>query len=257
MTTVLELRDPSPVAEIPADAPIPLSRLIRVEWSKATDTRSARWLIGLAGIVSVAALLLPMLRTSIDQTYRQYLQFAGLGTSLLLPIVPIMTMTGEWSQRSVMTFLQEPRRARVVQAKIIVSLIMSAIAVVLAAAFCALGIAIVAATGRGVVDDLGAAAVIGFVLFVLLNMLMGVAFAASLHNTAAAIVQFILLPTVAGIVGGFVPWVNDWLDPNTTFIWVQQGQWSGHVAQIAVSIILWVAAPLVLGIVRTTRREIK
>ena len=43
---------------------------------------------------------------------------------------------------------------------------------------------------------------------------------------------------------------------STTFNWVLNGEWSGHTPQILVAMVLWVAAPLAVGLVRTVRREI-
>ena len=50
-------------------------------------------------------------------------------------------------------------------------------------------------SGRDIGSDMSTSSVIGFALFVLLNVLMGVVFGALLHNTAAAIVLFFVLPT--------------------------------------------------------------
>lgn len=50
--------------------------------------------------------------------------------------------------------------------------------------------------------------------------------------------------------------VANWFDYSTAFDWLLTGQWSGHAAQIFVAVALWVAAPLTVGLVRTTRREI-
>jgi ABC-2 type transport system permease protein len=102
---------------------IPFSRLVRVEWAKATDTRAARWLLALVALSTAGMMLVPVLApTSFDQTSASYLRVAALGLSLLLPVVPILLLTGEWSHRSVMTtFTQEPRRIRVVNAKLAAS----------------------------------------------------------------------------------------------------------------------------------------
>jgi hypothetical protein len=38
---------------------------------------------------------------------------------------------------------------------------------------------------------------------------------------------------------------------------VLNGQWSGHGAQIATSTVLWIVLPLMFGVVRTLRREVR
>lgn len=85
---------------------------------------------------------------------------------------------------------------------------------------------------------------------------LGVVFGALLHNTAAAISLSFALPIAFAVLGLALKSVADWIDMSTTFNWVLLGEWSGHVPQIAVSVALWIAIPLVLGVLRTVRREI-
>lgn len=263
MTTTLTKPTPStrtaPVPLGPVDAPIPFGRLVRVEWSKATDTRAARWLIALTGAATVLAMLAPLLAPHrIDQSVTSYLGFTLIGLTTLLPVVVIMTLTAEWSQRTVLsTFIQEPRRTRVISAKVVVSLIMAGIATVFGAVVVAGSLGVAGLIGRDITNDLDTSVVVGFVLFVFVNMLMGVAFGALLHNTAASIVAFFLLPTLFGVLGAAVDSVGRWIDPSRTFQWMQDGEWSGHYAQIGVSLLLWLVLPLAAGLARTARREIK
>ena len=106
--------------------PIPFPRLVRVEWAKATDTRAARWLLALVALSTAAMMLAPVLApTSFDQTYASYLGVAALALAILLPVVAILMLTGEWSQRTAFTtFTQEPRRIRVVNAKLAASMVL-------------------------------------------------------------------------------------------------------------------------------------
>ena len=110
-----------------APRPIPFSRLVRIEWTKATDTRTARWLLGLVALSTAGIMLAPILAPErFDQTYTGYLDVASMPQVLLLPVVGILMLTGEWSHRSVITtFTQETRRIRVVSAKVAASLILS------------------------------------------------------------------------------------------------------------------------------------
>jgi ABC-2 type transport system permease protein len=247
-----------PPHTLPIDAPIPFGRLVGVEWRKATDTRSARWLLGLTALVTAAAMLIPLIAAhSIDQNWSSYLLFAGFALATLLPVVAILTLTTEWTQRTVLTtFMQEPRRARVIGAKVSVAGLLTLAAMVYGAVVTAVALGIAAALGRDLTADLGPANVSGYALFILLNMAMGVAFGALLHNTAAAIVLFFVLPTVFGFVGAALHSVDRWVNTGTTFDWVQQGDYGGHVPNIVVSALLWIVAPLVVGVIRTVRREI-
>ncbi len=260
MTTVVTT--PAKARTQPArrsEAGIPFTRLLRVEWGKATDTRAARWLLLLVAVATAGLMLAPLLaRHSVDQTQTNYLDFAALGLSMLLPVVAILMLTSEWTQRTVLTtFTQEPRRIRVVNAKVTVSVLLALLGSAFGGLVTLAAILIAQASGRTVTADLHTSQAIGFVLYVLLNVLIGVALGAVLHNTAAAIVLFFVLPTAFGFLSSAIKSVGNWIDPARTGDWVQAGQWSGHVGQIIVVTALWVVLPLAAGMFRTVRREIK
>lgn len=261
MTTTITRPVPTsgPLAPRPTFAPIPFRRLVRVEWAKATDTRAARWLLALVGVSTVGLMLEPMLAPSrIDQTYASYLGIAAGALSILLPVVSILTLTSEWSQRTALTtFTQDPRRVRVIGAKITVSLLMSGVAALFGGVVTAAGLGVVATTGRAVEANLNGGVIAGYVLYVLLCVFMGVALGALLHNSASAIVASFVLPTAFFMLGRASKPIAEWLDVSTSFNkWLLNGEWSGHTPQILVGILLWVAIPLTIGLVRTARREI-
>lgn len=245
----------SPSARWPG---IPFGRLLRVEWGKATDTRAARWLLALVAASTAALMLVPILAAaSSDQTYTGYLGQAAVGLCVLLPVVSILTLTSEWSQRTVLTtFTQEPRRTRVITAKVAVSLMLAGGGAVLGGLITAAALGVAAASGRELNANLTTSVLVGYVLYVLLNVLNGVAFGALLHNSSVAIVSYFALPTAIALIGHAVQPIADWIDVSTTFNWLLLGQWSGHTAQILVSATLWVALPLAAGLLRTVRREI-
>ncbi len=238
---------------------IPFGRLVRAEWGKATDTRAARWLMVLTGVATIAIMAAPALAAgSIDQTYLDYLSFAAIFLTSLLPIVGILALTSEWTQRTALTtFVQEPRRARVVWAKVVATVLVSLAAAAFGAVVVAATVGTVAAFGRHLDANLGIAQLLGFPLFVVVNMLIGSAFGAVLQNTAAAIVLMFVLPIGFGVLGAVLHAVGDWLDPGTTFNWLLLGQWDGHAAQLATATVLWIVLPLVAGVWRTVHREIK
>jgi ABC-2 type transport system permease protein len=256
MTATLAPPSASPVQ---ATAPIPLPRLFAVEWSKATDTRAARWLIGLTAVASVLVLLIPLIaKHKLHQTYGNYLDFPSIALTTLLPVVSILTLTSEWTQRTVLTtFTQEPRRARVIGAKVAVSAAMAMVAAVFGGLVALGGVGIADVLGRHVHYGIGAGHLVGYGVFVLLNILMAVAFGALLHNTSAAIVVFFVLPTAFGFLGLAWSWAENWIDPGTVFNYTLHGEWSGHAGPLVLCTLLWVILPLAAGIVRTVRREIK
>jgi ABC-2 type transport system permease protein len=238
--------------------PIPFPRLVRAEWAKATDTRAARWLLALVALSTAGMMLAPVLApTSFDQTQASYLRVAALALSILLPVVAILMLTGEWSQRSVFTtFTQEPRRIRVVNAKLAASLVLGLLAAVFGGVVTVAGLGLATASGRAVEADLTAGAITGYLLFVLLNVLAGVALGALLQSSATAIAAVFALPLAFVVLGRASTLVSDWIDMSTTWNWVLENDWAGHVPQISFSIVFWVAVPLAAGFVRTIRRDV-
>ncbi len=265
--------------------PIPFSRLVRVEWAKATDTRAARWLLALVALSTAGMMLVPVLApTSFDQTYASYLRVAALGLTILLPVVAILMLTGEWSQRSVFTtFTQEPRRIRILNAKLAVSMVLGGGAAVFGGVVTAAGLGLAAASGRrpGGKPDLrrhhrlsalrapqcprrrrarGAAAELGDCHRRLLRSprrLCGPRHGIDAPlSSATAIAASFALPAAFALLGTASTLVADWIDMSTTWNWVLENEWGGHVPQISVSVLFWVAVPLAAGVVRTIRRDV-
>ena len=258
MTTSLVPRALGIDAAPSAPGPIPFSRLVRVEWAKATDTRAARWLLALVAVSTAGMMLVPVFApTTFDQTYASYLRVAALGLTILLPVVAILMLTGEWSQRSVMTtFTQEPRRSRVLNAKLAVSMVLGGGAAVFGGVVAAAGLGLAATSGRALEANLTVGAIIGYLLYVLLNVLAGVALGALLQYSAAAIAASFALPAAFAVLGTASTLVSDWIDMSTTWNWVLENDWAGHVPQISFSVLFWVAVPLAAGIARTIRRDV-
>ena len=238
--------------------PIPFPRLVRAEWAKATDTSAARWLLALVALSTAGMMLAPVLApTSFDQTQTSYLRVAAVALSILLPVVAILMFTGEWSQRSVFTtFTQEPRRIRVVNAKLVASLVLGGGGAVFGGVVTAAGLGLASASGRAVEADLTAGAFTGYLLYVLLNVLAGVALGALLQSSATAIAASFALPAAFALLGAASKLVAEWIDMSSPFNWVLENEWGGHVPQISVSVLFWVAVPLAAGVGRTIRRDV-
>ncbi|MEZ5217787.1 MAG: hypothetical protein R2705_07875 [Ilumatobacteraceae bacterium] len=258
MTTSLSARPTGIDAASASTAPIPFSRLVRVEWIKATDTRAARWLLALVALSTAGMMLVPVLdESSFDQTHASYLRVAALGLTVLLPVVTILMFTGEWSQRSVMTtFTQEPRRLRVVNAKLAVSLLLGTGGAAFGALVSAAGVALAEASGRTPAGDMSVGVVASYLLYVLLNVFAAVALGALLHNSAAAIAASFALPAGFALIGKASSLVSEWIDMSTTWNWMLQNDWGGHLPQISVSVAFWVGVPLAAGMFRTVRRDV-
>jgi ABC-2 type transport system permease protein len=215
-------------------------------------------LLALVGLATTLLMLVAVLKpSSFDQTYKSYLEVASLPQLALLPLVAILMFTGEWSQRSIMTtFTQEPRRLRVVYAKLSVSLILAGGSVIFGGVVTAAGIGLAKVIGRTLEGSLSIGDIAGYFLAIVLNVLGGVAIGALLQNSASAMATYFVLNPAAALLGKVSTLVRDWIDTATTWNWILHNEWTGHAPQILFSIALWVGVPLAAGVVRTLRRNI-
>ncbi len=120
-------------------------KLVTIELRKSVNTRSGQVLI--LGILALALAALTWELTHLGdgrQAFDGYLGAASTGVMLLLPVIGVMAMTSEWTQRTALTtFTLSPRRIRVQLAKfvsaIVLSVVVLSVTVVLAMAGTALG----------------------------------------------------------------------------------------------------------------------
>jgi ABC-2 type transport system permease protein len=238
-------------------SPIPIVRLTGVELRKLADTRAGLWLLIVIVLASVGTGLIQLFAGSDDsQSFMSYFMFAQLPAGVLLPVLGIMSMTSEWSQRTALTtFTLVPQRGRVLAAKLLAAAVIAVLAAastfVFAAAFNLIS------SGSW---SIGWALIAQCFLLQVLFVLMGTAFGGLLMNTALAIVGFFALPMVWTILGSVISSlekVSGWLDINTTTTPLADhaltaGEWS----RLAVSSAVWVLVPLVAGAVRMLRREV-
>jgi ABC-2 type transport system permease protein len=246
----------APTAQFP---PVPFGWLLRAEWRKATATRAARWLLVAVALATIGGLEIPLLfPRDVTQSRASYLAWAGLGLTRLLPIVLILAMAAEWSQRTAMiTFTQEPRRGRVLAAKIATGTGISLAGAVYAFGVTELVVSGAQLAGRHIAVSWNWPQLAGFAAFVLLTGAIGIAFGALLHNAAVAIVTYFVLGGAFSLL--MIPALQatgNWVNTSQTYGWVLYGQWAGHGAQIATSTLLWIVLPLAAGIARTRRREV-
>ena len=123
---------------------VPFSRLFKVELRKMFDTRSGFWLMFATGILIALAFLISLLVVGLDDGTE--IPASGFSTimtvvlSLLLPVFAIVTITSEWGQRSHLSlFTLEPRRARIIAAKLVSVLVLAVGTIVLAIILGAIG----------------------------------------------------------------------------------------------------------------------
>lgn len=255
--------------DISAAAPTPFGRLLRVELRKSYDTRAGLWLLISIALLVLAAEVIALAVTTVQDEPMQFGDFVGTAaflTSFLLPVLGIMVLTTEWSQRTAMvTFALEPRRPLVIAAKALVGVVLTLATVAVSIALGAICNGLYGAIEGHVDWTFGWSDFAAFTITQVLAMLGGFALAALLLNTPAAIVAFFVykwvLPGLFEVGSNLIGWFADlrpWIDFQSSqgAIW----DWSGSGrdwAELVVSGVLWLGIPLVWGVWRVLRAEVK
>jgi ABC-type transport system involved in multi-copper enzyme maturation permease subunit len=250
--------------------PVSMGTLVKVEMRKMYDTRAGKWLLGItAGLVVVANIIALIVFTTQDVDDIQYGTFIAITSyvsGIFLPILGIMLVTQEWGQRTGMvTFTLEPHRERVILAKGLAGLLLSLGCIVLGLAIGLVMNLLYGAIHGPIGWDLGLKYMGGFALTQAIAMLAGFALAALFLNTAAAIVLFFVytfvLPGVFAIVGGLVGWFGDlrpWIDFQAAQTPLGNANMNGDDwGHLLTAGLLWLVLPLVVGIWRILRAEVK
>ncbi len=241
-----------------------LARLTAVELRKATDTRAGFWLLAIIALVALGMVIVQMFTgNAADRNFADFFGGAQLPVGILLPVVGIMAVTGEWSQRTTLsTFALEPRRERVILAKLSAAVLMAAGAVVASLAWAALANVVAPlVTDANASWEFGAEWIGRVLLFQVINVLVGTAFGLALLSTPLAIVLYFVLPTVWTILGSTISALEtpaQWLDLTNTTMPLIDGDLTGEAwGQLGTSLALWLVVPLALGTWRVLRSEIK
>lgn len=258
------VRMPSRLDDQPAQK-VPFSRLVRAEFRKGVDTRAGRWLLIVIGAITLLAVVALLFAGSTDEdhAFETFVSIGVVPQTFLLPIVGILVVTAEWSQRTgLTTFSLEPNRTKVGMAKLVASTLLGLILVAVVFAGSALATALAGPLkGTDPSWAMDWQVVVGNVGGLLISLAIGVAFAMILQNTPAAIVAYLMLPTLWSILGSTVSWLKDasaWLDTQSTLAPLYEGAMVGDDwAKLGVSVLVWVVLPLIAGLVRLNRSEIK
>lgn len=247
--------------------PIGLFTLVRVELRKMFNTRAARWYCFAIAIVLALIITLIFINDSEGGSFSEYFNVNVQTMGYLLPILGILVVTAEWSQRTAMTtFSLEPRRGRVMVAKVFATLLASAATYGLALGLAALGHFASVSLRDGTEDwSLSGSYLGGVALWLLVMLFMGLAFAFLLQSTPGAIVAYLLLPIISTTVFGLVTaleGIRDWVDINFAFGPLLEGNGVSGLegqewAQVALAIGIWVVLPFTFGAMRTLRGEVK
>jgi ABC-2 type transport system permease protein len=249
--------------------PIPTTRLVKVEQRKMFNTRSGFWMlisIGVLSVIATGAVIIFAPDSAV--TYANFASAIGLPMSVILPMIAILAVTSEWSQRSgLTTFTLVPSRGRVIGAKAIATLLVGLGSMAVAFAVGALGnVAGSALAGVDTVWDISLSMAPQMVLGDLVGMAIGFTLGVVLRNSAAAIVGYFVvsfvMPGVLVLLAQVRSWFEDlqpWIDWNKTQVVLFDGatntgkEW----AMLGSTTMIWIVIPLVVGLLFLRRSEVK
>lgn len=259
---------PGAVTGGPAAIPrVPFVRLVRTELRKTYDTRAGKWLLIALALLTIAGNVLFMIFTD-DRTELNMLNFVGFGSflqALLLPVLGVLVVTSEWSQRTgLVTFTLEPSRGRSLTAKVVAVILLGLAAVAVLLVFAALMTALSGAIWSEAGGwNLGVEYWAQLLTQQMFYLLSGLAIGMILLNSAAAIVLSFMIPLVFSILVGVIPWLQDagpWIDKNVAmqdFLVADATVNATDWAHVGVASLWWVWIPLLAGIFRVMRSEVK
>lgn len=247
---------------------VPMTRLVGVELRKMFDTRSGFWLMAsivIAALVATGAVIL--FAPNGELTYDTFSAAIGFPMTVILPMVAILSVTGEWSQRSgLTTFTLVPHRGRVIGAKALSSVLVGVVSIPLAFAIGALGNVVgTTIAGTDLVWNMSLAHAAYIVLANVLGMLIGFMLGVLIRSSAGAIVAYFVfafvLPTISGLLAASQEWFRD-LQPWVDFNYAQGALFNGdmtgeHWANLGSAGTLWLLLPLTVGLVLVRRSEVK
>jgi ABC-2 type transport system permease protein len=272
MTTVTTMSAaPAPFSETARAVParIPFSRIVWVELTKMFNTRSGFWLtasIGIAAALATASVI--VFGSESDMAYDNFGAAIGIPMVIILPIIAILSVTSEWSQRSgLTTFTLVPKRGEVIWAKLLISVALGAVSIVTALGIGAVGNLIGAGiAGIDPVWDITWNQATSLVAANVLGLLFGFMLGVMVRSSAAAIVGYFIynfvLAGLTAVLAENQEWFRDlqpWVDFKYTQgmlfeAWPVGGEaW----AQLGATAAAWVVLPLVVGLSLVRRSEVK
>ena len=249
--------------------PIPTTRLVTIELRKMFNTRSGFWMlisIGVLSVIATGAVIIFAPDSAV--TYESFATAIGFPMSVILPMIAILAVTSEWSQRSgLTTFTLVPSRGRVIGVKAIATLLVGLGSMAVAFAVGALGnVAGSALAGVDTVWDISLSMAPQMVLGDLVGMAIGFTLGVVLRNSAAAIVGYfvasLVMPGILALLAQVRSWFEDlqpWIDWHYTQVALLDGatntgkEW----AMLGSTTMIWIVIPLVVGLLFLRRSEVK
>ncbi len=270
--TVTEITTPAPAAatgkhraavstSLPPARGQSFAKLVGIELRKSVNTRSGRVLILAILALAVAALVWELTHLGDGPArFDGFLGAASTGVLLILPVIGVMAMTSEWTQRTALTtFTLSPRRVRVQLAKFVSAVLLSVVVLTVTAVMALAATAIGGAVGGDGTTYAGmGGALAGAYLSTALNVVMGAAFGAVIAQTAAAVLVFFVAPTAWALAGPALFKDNaNWLDVFGAFGRIAERDLHGMLPETLTAIGVWIVLPTIVGLWASSRREVK
>ena len=237
-----------------------LGRLVAVELRKMVNTRAGFWLqVAMPALTVVVVVARLLVGGPADHTFQGVLDAGMQPAAILLPVLGILLVTSEWSQRTgLITFTLVPVRSRVLSAKLIASIVRANAMLAMSVSIVAVGVLVSSPGAEGTWSD--AASLIGqSAVYLTAMMLVGLGFGAILMAATPAIVLLFALPMAWMAVvslsafSDVAPWVDHASAMGQMTVSVMSAtQW----AHAGTSLAIWMVLPLLIGARRITRREI-
>ncbi|QNN51569.1 ABC transporter permease subunit [Nocardioides mesophilus] len=249
--------------------PIPTTRLVTIELRKMFNTRSGFWMLVSIGVLSVMATgAVLIFAPDSEITYENFAAAIGFPMSVILPMIAILGVTSEWSQRSgLTTFTLVPSRGRVIGAKAFATFVVGVVSMAVAFAVGAVGNLLGSTImSLDTVWDVSLAAAAQILLGNLVGMAIGFTLGVVLRSSAAAIVGYfvvsLVLPGILALLAQVRSWFADlqpWIDWNYTQVALFENDTdtAREWAMLASTTAIWIALPLVIGLLFLRRSEVK
>ena len=234
------------------------------------NTRSGFWMLVSIGVLSVIATGAVIIFAPDERvTYENFATAIGFPMSVILPMIAILAVTSEWSQRSgLTTFTLVPSRGRVIGAKAIATFLVGVVSMAVAFAVGALGnLGGSALAGVDTVWDISLGEARRRSCSAnLVGMAIGFTLGVVLRNSAAAIVGYfvvsLVLPGILALLAQVREWFDDlqpWIDWNYTQVNLFEGatNTAKEWAMLGSTTAIWIVVPLIVGLLFLRRSEVK
>jgi len=238
--------------------PLRLSTLVDVELRKTTDTPASRGLLG-----GVATLLLVVVgwkvaHPDVPGTFHNFAPACAAVVGYAAPILALLAMSAEWTQRTALTtFTLAPRRGPVIAAKLAAALLLSAGLAVIGLLLAAGGVTLAGALRGGGSFAHAAADVRGTMAIVALHTLLGAAIGALIAQSTVALGVYLLAPVIwSNIAAQLLHGVARWVDIFMAYDRLASAHPLAGLAQTLTALTVWLLVPGLLGLARSLRREV-